>query len=505
MPENVIVTAVAERLSESVSREKGQPVQLLLVMDSSMSRLEDVVESARAPDVATPRRTSPVSEIILASTDFAVCSCLVLAALWLRFWGNVPAQHEVPYLLALPALAAWQVFAAKIFGLYDFRHKLVAVDHIFGALGAAVFGVAPGYIFLVLFRLYYAPWFEQSRLVTLLVFVLTAAWFGASRIALLAWLRVRGHEVRVALVGRLAKCRQLAGEIVAHAPRLVKLAGIAPMEQAAAGDDIIGHTGELNQLVRRERIDELVLVGADVPQHQLRELLAECEQSRAEVFIYPNLDLAILAHTKVTNIAGLPLIPLEPFFASSPYRFVKRLIDIAAAAFLLVGTLPLAGLAALAIKLDSRGPILFSQPRVGLNGREFRVYKFRTMIVDAEADSGPVLATRQDPRVTRAGRILRRWSIDEIPQFWNVLRGEMSLVGPRPERREFVEQFVKETPLYDRRFLVRPGMTGLAQVNGRYDTDYTHKIRYDLIYINSLSLATDLRILVLTVRAILAG
>lgn len=478
-----------------------------------MSRQEDIATS-RPPIEATARGQNgaaaatgyrEISQISLASVDFLLCSGIIALALSVRFAGDVPVQHELPYLLTFPGLVAWQVFAAKIFGLYDFRHKLVAVDHVFGALGAAVFGVAPGYIFLVLFSRYYAPWFELSRLVTLLVFVLTAAWFGGSRIALLAWLRVRGHEVRVALVGRLAKCRQLADEIVAHAPALVKLAGIAPVEQAASGDDIIGHTGELNQLVRRQHIDELVLVGADVPQHQLRELLTECEQSRAEVFIYPDLDLAILAHTNVTNIAGLPLIPLEPFFATSPYRFLKRLIDVAAAAFLLVVTLPIAALTALAIKLDSSGPVLFSQPRVGLNGREFRVYKFRTMIVDAEADSGPVLATRQDPRVTRAGRILRRRRIDEIPQFWNVLRGDMSLVGPRPERREFVEEFVKETPLYDRRFLVRPGMTGLAQVNGRYDTDYTHKIRFDLIYINSLSLVTDLRILVLTVRAILAG
>ncbi|MCX5769943.1 MAG: sugar transferase [Candidatus Hydrogenedentes bacterium] len=478
-----------------------------------MSRQENMVTSGPPIEAAARGQNGAgaakgfreVSQVSLASVDFLLCSGIIALALQVRFWGDVPVQHKLPYLLTFPGLVAWQVFAAKFFGLYDFRHKLMAVDHVFGALGAAVFGVAPGYMFLVLFSLYYAPWFELSRLVTLLVFVLTAAWFAASRIALLAWLRLRGHEVRVVLVGRLEKCRQLAGDIVAHAPRLVKLAGIAPMEQAAAGGDIIGHTGELNQLVRRERIDELVLVGADVPQHQLRGLLTECEQSRAEVFIYPDLDLAILAHTKVTNIAGLPLIPLEPFFATSPYRFVKRLTDVVAASFLLVVTLPLAALAALAIKLDSSGPVLFSQPRVGLNGREFRVYKFRTMIVNAEAGSGPVLATRQDPRVTRAGRILRRWRIDEIPQFWNVLRGDMSLVGPRPERREFVDEFVKETPLYDRRFLVRPGMTGLAQVNGRYDTDYTHKIRYDLIYINSLSLATDLRILVLTVRAILAG
>lgn len=441
----------------------------------------------------------------LAAIDFFVCSLLMIAALEIRFRGEAPVQHQIPYLLMSPGLAGWQLLIAKMFDLYDFRHKVVAVDHLFGAVGAGLFGVVPGYVFLVLVGLYYAPWFEFSRLVTLILLVLTVTWFAVSRFALLAWLRLRGHQVRVVLVGHLDKCRELAGEIVTHAPGLVKLAGIAPLDPSVRGEDVVGHAGELGQVVRRERIDELVLVGSDVPQQQLHELLAECEQSRAEVFIYPDLDLAILAHTKVTNIAGLPLIPLEPFFKTSPYRFLKRLIDVVASGALLVLTLPLSMAAALAVKFDSKGPVFFSQTRVGLNGREFRVYKLRTMVVDAEASSGPVLATRSDPRVTRIGRVLRRWRIDEIPQFWNVLRGDMSLVGPRPERLEFVEEFVKETPLYERRFLVRPGMTGLAQVNGRYDTDYTHKIRYDLIYINSLSLATDLRILMLTARALLAG
>ncbi len=140
-----------------------------------------------------------------------------------------------------------------------------------------------------------------------------------------------------------------------------------------------------------------------------------------------------------------------------------------------------------------------------MRGAMFRLYKLRTMVADAEAETGPALAIRSDPRVTRLGGVLRKFRVDEIPQLWNVLRGEMSLVGPRPERKEFVEQFIKENPLYERRLLVKPGLTGLAQIHGRYDTAYAHKLRYDLIYVNTVSLLVDLRILIATVRIVLTG
>jgi lipopolysaccharide/colanic/teichoic acid biosynthesis glycosyltransferase len=167
--------------------------------------------------------------------------------------------------------------------------------------------------------------------------------------------------------------------------------------------------------------------------------------------------------------------------------------------------LPVGAIVALAIKLTSPGPVFFTQERAGFRGQRFRVVKFRSMAVDAEVNTGPVLSSGADPRVTRVGRALRRFRVDEIPQLWNVLKGEMSLVGPRPERPEFMTQFMGENPLYERRLLVKPGLTGLAQIHGRYDTDYTQKLRYDLVYLNSMSLATDLRILAATVRIVLTG
>jgi len=183
----------------------------------------------------------------------------------------------------------------------------------------------------------------------------------------------------------------------------------------------------------------------------------------------------------------------------------KRLIDIGLSLFLLVLLSPFCLLAALAIRLTSPGPALFSQERIGRDGRPFTLRKLRTMVVGAEDESGPVLSTKGDPRVTAVGRWLRKLRLDEVPQLWNVLCGQMSLVGPRPERREFIDRFVRENPLYQRRLLVKPGLTGLAQVHGRYDTDYTYKLRYDLIYINRICLTQDLRILFATIRTVLTG
>jgi lipopolysaccharide/colanic/teichoic acid biosynthesis glycosyltransferase len=172
---------------------------------------------------------------------------------------------------------------------------------------------------------------------------------------------------------------------------------------------------------------------------------------------------------------------------------------------LILLTSPLWLLAALAIKLDSRGPVLFSQVRVGHRGRYFRIHKFRSMVQNAETETGPVLSPLGDNRVTRVGRLLRRSRADELPQLWNILRGDMSFVGPRPERPEFFDQFVRENPLYERRTLVQPGLTGSAQIHAYYGTDYRHKLRYDLMYINNLSFALDLRLIVATIRIVLTG
>lgn len=184
-------------------------------------------------------------------------------------------------------------------------------------------------------------------------------------------------------------------------------------------------------------------------------------------------------------------------------KILKRMLDIAVSIPAIIILLPLMALTAIAIKADSRGPVIYSQERVGQYGKTFKVYKFRSMKQDAEAQSGPVLAKEGDSRITKVGRFIRATRIDELPQLFNVLKGEMSIVGPRPERPFFVEQFIKEKPEYAYRHNVKPGITGLAQITGKYNTTAYDKLIYDLIYIQEVSIKTDLIIMLQTLKVLI--
>jgi sugar transferase (PEP-CTERM system associated) len=202
------------------------------------------------------------------------------------------------------------------------------------------------------------------------------------------------------------------------------------------------------------------------------------------------------------------LIFSDGFVISRWTRFVKRLIDVVLATIGVVASAPLAVVTAIAVKLDSEGPVLYGQERVGEGGRPFTVWKFRSMRQDAERGGRPIWATDQDDRITRVGRFIRKTRLDELPQFWNVLRGDMSFVGPRPERPFFVEQLAKEIPFYQQRHAVKPGLTGWAQVKYQYGSsveDAMEKLRYDLYYIKHLSVSLDVSIVFDTVKVILFG
>lgn len=444
-------------------------------------------------------------EVLLAALDIAAFFGATMLALTLRFGSELPHTHALPYLTLWPALVAWRMVAAYGAHLYDFRHRLTISDHVFAGAGAAFAGVLGGYIFLALVQLYYMPDWRLSRAVALIDFALLLGWLAVSRTAMLAWLRHTGYRIRVLLVGPSTACELLAREIGVYAPAFVEVAGTHCIDTGERIDAGVNPLADGERALSGGAADHVILAETDLPQHFLRDFLLQCDRTGTEVYLYPSLGLSLLTSTRVFGIGGLPVVSLNPLAHALLYRLVKRGLDVAVAASGLLVTLPLSLAAAAVVKISSPGPVIFSQERKGRHERPFRIHKFRTMVADAEASTGPVLSTRDDPRIYPAGRVLRRLRIDEIPQLWNVLRGDMSLVGPRPERPAFADQFVAENPLYERRFQVRPGLTGLAQIHGRYDTDYRHKLRYDLIYINSMSLATDLRILLATVRIVLTG
>lgn len=265
-------------------------------------------------------------------------------------------------------------------------------------------------------------------------------------------------------------------------------------------------TTETNDVERSMFNKGAIIVSDPHNRDHSASILEFCEFHFGRTFVYPMLnDLPFFRQSKLLAIAGIPLIEVSNRQVFAPYVYLKRAVDIACALGGLFLAAPICLITAIAIKITAPGPLFYTQERMGLNGRPFRLYKFRSMVVDAEAKTGPVWAQANDDRITPAGHFIRKHRIDEIPQLLNVLKGDMSLIGPRPERPHFHQEFCERWPLFERRLQVRPGVTSLSHVLGSYDSEPEDRLRYDLLYISSLSLVTDLKILIGTVRVVLGA
>lgn len=271
---------------------------------------------------------------------------------------------------------------------------------------------------------------------------------------------------------------------------------------------LVGHTRALPRLIRELGADE-VIITLEEPKHEsLLRLMSDINGAAIEVKVLPDMYEVVTGLARTEQVVGLPLIRINPDILTPYQKFAKRAVDVLIAAVGLLVTAPLLLVVGFIVRLTSPGRALFAQERVGYRGRHFMIHKIRTMMEDAEEVTGPVWAKANDPRITPIGRLLRRARLDELPQLWNVLIGEMSLVGPRPERPHFVERLNKEFPYYYRRLAIRPGITGWAQVKGNYDSsleDIRRKLKDDFFYIENLSIRLDLKILLMTVRVVLSG
>jgi exopolysaccharide biosynthesis polyprenyl glycosylphosphotransferase len=270
---------------------------------------------------------------------------------------------------------------------------------------------------------------------------------------------------------------------------------------------LLGSLDDLPLLLSQYRVGEVVIADPRVSNAEILDVVAACDRAQANVKVLPDVFHLVMREVGASEFGGLPMLQVRDVNLRGWNLLVKRAIDVVGAAVLLVLLSPLMVLVALAVKLTSpRGPVFFVQERVGVNGRPFPCVKFRSMHADAEAASGPVWAAPNDDRTTPLGRFLRRYSIDELPQLVNVLVGDMSLVGPRPERPFFVAQFSQLIPRYDKRHQEKAGVTGWAQVNGlRGQTPVTERTLYDLFYVEHWSPAFDLKILLKTIAAVIRG
>ncbi|REL25089.1 sugar transferase [Rhodohalobacter sp. SW132] len=267
-------------------------------------------------------------------------------------------------------------------------------------------------------------------------------------------------------------------------------------------EEIMGDLEEIDELINRMEIQDLIVALEPEKRDDLIKILSRVNNPDITLKLLPDFYQLVSGLNKTNQIFGLPLIEISPDLMPFWEKAVKRIMDLSISLSVLILMLPAIAVISVVIKRDSPGPAIYSQKRVGKKGKIFTMYKFRTMRNDAEAETGPTWAAENDPRVTKIGAWLRKTRLDEIPQFYNVLKGEMSLVGPRPERPYFVEQFKNEIPMYTRRLRVRPGITGWAQVKWKYDSsldDVKEKTKYDLFYVENMSLRMDFKILINTV------
>jgi|DewCreStandDraft_2_1066082.scaffolds.fasta_scaffold00067_103 exopolysaccharide biosynthesis polyprenyl glycosylphosphotransferase len=389
-----------------------------------------------------------------------------------------------------------------------------------GELGRVTFGITAAALCVA--SLFYLVKIENFSRVLFGYFVaLTLLLVAAARLGLRWWWRRRvaaGREVRRALViGAPDAAARLAAALAAEAPD-VRIAGYAAPDGSAApcgeagGVPCLGPACACAALAEAQAID-VVYVVLEPGQRDLALRCVEALQALpVHVYIVPDFVDLFAARATLHLVGGMPLLALRAPVLPAWDAAAKRLFDVVVSAAVLIVLAPLFALIALAIKLDSPGPVFFVQTRAGENGRPFRMYKFRSMVADAEArlaevvDLGslaePAYKLRHDPRVTRVGRVLRRWSLDELPQLWNVLKGDMSLVGPRPEDAALVARY---TAWQRKRLAVKPGLTGPMQVNGRGDLSLEERVRLELRYIQQYSLWEDIRLLLRTVPAVLSG
>ena len=452
--------------------------------------------------------------------DLAVTVLAFFAAWPLRFdLQVVPLTKNVPsfapYLELLPfILVVWPV-VFYFHGLYQNRRARSRVDEVLSIVSAVVLANLLLLAFIAWYRPPVAPdsleYFTFSRAFLALFALLNLALITLARMFIRQVLRHRrslGYGVqRILVVGAGALGREITQKILAHREFGFEVVGFLDDDPGKAGKSflgvpVVGNLKHIDELLEQGSIDQVFIALPLEAHRKMLRIVQRVSRECVEVRIVPDILQYATLNAAMEDVDGTPVINLAQMPMQGWYSLAKRAMDVAIAAAAILALSPLLPVVALLIWLEDHGPIFYSQERMGLDGKRFMIYKLRTMRVNAEATTGPVWAVKDDPRRTRLGSFLREWSLDELPQLWNVLRGDMSIVGPRPERPSFVNEFKHKIPQYMMRHRVKAGITGWAQVHGwRGNTSIKKRIQYDLYYIQNWSLKLDFKIMWMTFRS----
>lgn len=447
--------------------------------------------------------------LLLIASDTVMSALAFLFGYELRLLTDTATGTPIPSLDTYFGMMAIQVatvpvvfFFAK---MYHMKRAASRVDEFYGVFGAVSVAIL---VSTAVTSFVYKGELDYPRLMviyswvfTILLVMLGRLLHGATR----NLLRRAGIGCDRVIVVGTGEAGQMLVQKVQYAPHLgyqaigyVTVGGSHDGGPAGMPDlPVLGSAEDLTEIIDEYEIDEVLIAMPDAPREQMLQVVSRCDRGRIGIKMMPDVFQMIASELSIGDLNGLPMLTLRDVALRGWKLTLKRAFDLVVGWLILVLMSPVMLLLAILVKLDSKGPALYVQERMGMDAKPFPIIKFRTMRVDAEQQTGPVWARPNDPRCTRMGAFLRRTSLDEFPQLINVVLGDMSLVGPRPERPVFVEQFRESIPRYMDRHREKAGMTGWAQVNGlRGDTSIVERTKYDLWYVEHWSLLLDIKILI---------
>ncbi|MDP8217130.1 MAG: undecaprenyl-phosphate glucose phosphotransferase [Candidatus Theseobacter exili] len=451
-------------------------------------------------------------QILTALGDGFLLYLSFLLSFWIRFHsGLFTIPRGIPsfniYLEAFLLAVLVLILVLQSKGFYHkrlgFQVQTIQVVDVAKALTI-------GYIILMALSFVYRKEVAFSRVFMMIAWLLSIPMIAAFRMFVdnLTDYYERKHSEtkRILLIGSGENAERLIRGLKTIIRTNFEIAGIVTCQESQVGElygyPVIGGILDTTGILQKEDIDEVILTVSNLDHSLILQIILECEKQMISFKMVPDMFEIVASQVEMDNVDGVPILglkefPLEKFWN----RLVKRFIDILGALSGLVVGFPLYFICGLLIKHDSKGSVFYKQERVGEDGKQFIMFKFRTMVLHAEEKTGPVMAKESDSRCTKIGAILRSYNLDELPQLINVLKGDMSLVGPRPERPHFVNEFRSNIPRYMSRHKVKSGMTGWAQVNGlRGNTSISERVKYDLFYMENWSIWLDMKIILLTFR-----
>ena len=449
------------------------------------------------------RRNQEILRTLVVLTDLLVISSAWMTAFFVRFYTIFPTPYvppTAPYVKTLLFVLPLWFLLFRAAGLYDPKRTTSFAFECNRIFRFSLLGLS------ILVGTSFFAQVTLPRTVAALFFIFVVLFGFLFRFCLrllLGTIRRRGRNLRhVLIIGVGPQTHRFVKRIVSHKELGIKIFGILNNDGTidhVEGIPVVGHYDDLPRILTENKIDDVILTLPSNASKDISELFATLQNETVNVQLVPDIPELFRLTSSIEDIDGLPIVSVSQGPLVGWAALQKQAIDVSVSLLSLLLLSPILILISLLIAFTSGRPMFYSQARMGLDGKTFKMFKFRTMGKSAEEETGPTWARPDDPRRTKIGTFLRKTSLDELPQLWNVLRGDMSIVGPRPERPIFINSFQKELPGYMLRHKVKSGMTGWAQINGwRGNTSINERLKYDIYYIDNWSLALDFKIMILT-------